>query len=885
MKNVLQYFVALSLFMPQIGFSQATNKLVLPDTGDKILLHQNWMARQANEVNIDGNRLTMEPFCKQGWIPANIPGTVLTTLLENGRYKAPEFGMNNELIPDIGKVGRDFYTYWFLQRFEINELKPGTHLWLNFRGINYKSEVYLNGKRVNKQTLEGMFMRHSLEITDYVKRDSVNTLAVLVLPPDHVGVANGYQGGDGEIARDCTMQYTPGWDWIQPVKDRNTGIWDEVSITTTGDVLVEHPYVVTKVPGVRKPEDKKQDPAYLETTVELKNVSSEKQTGSLILKYNGKTVKQAVTLNPYERKVVALKPQTIHNPKLWWPNGIGEHPLYDLSLSFETEAGVSDAEDVKYGIREITTQKNEQNGGREFYVNGRRIYVAGGNYINSDWLLRLSPERYDHEIRFHSEMNLRMIRVWGGALLERPEFYAACDKYGMLIFQDLWGSGDCNGAWEDPGKKDSRERRWEYPDNHPLFLEMAEDQIKMIRNHPSLCLWCGANEWPLAKDIDEALKTEVMPRLDPNRLFASYSTDSVFTRNLLKDNGDGPYGICEPEFFFTKRSHPFNPELGSVGSPEVETFRKFLSEKDRALFPRRGRIKSVTWQYHRDLGYGDQLERYGELKSIEDYCQHAQVVNYDQYRSFMEGWASHMWDWYTGVLIWKTQNPWTALRGQMYDWYLDVNASLYGTRKGCEALHPFYNIISRKVELLNTSLVDARNLTVKAELFSRDGKMLWTDQTKRDAQASTVQELFGVPEAQGVSGVYFLKLALLDEQGKQLTDNIYWLTTTPKDYRTLHELPVCKPTVEVELNQSGDAYTGKVIMKADRSISFFNRIKVFDKESGNLILPVHYSDNYITLMPGDERSIELDFVSHVAKNHIEVVIESWTSEPIRLSNF
>jgi len=472
-------------------------------------------------------------------------------------------------------------------------------------------------------------------------------------------------------------------------------------------------------------------------------------------------------------------------------------------------------------------------------------------------------------------MNLRMIRVWGGALLERPEFYQACDKYGILVFQDLWGSGDCNGAWEDLTKLDSRERRWEYPDNHALFLQMAEDQIKMIRNHPSLCFWCGANEWPLAKDINEALKNDILPRLDPNRLFASYSTDSVFTRNYLGDNGDGPYGIQEPEWFFTFRSHPFNPEAGSVGSPEVESFRAFMPEEDLKAFPRKSRTRNPNWIYHKDLGYGDHLERYGELQTIEDYCRYAQLVNYDQYRSFMEGWASHMWDWYTGILIWKTQNPWTALRGQMYDWYLDVNASLYGTKKGCEPLHPFYNLVTKQVQLLNTTVEAVNNLTVKAEIFNREGKKLWEQSAQANAEASQIKDIFAVPVPPEVSGVYFLKLSLWNGQKTELTRNIYWLTTTPKDYRTLHELPKSSPDIKTTFTKDGNTYTGKTVFTADAHISFFNRIKLFDKQTGKRILPVHYSDNYITLMPGDQQTVTFSFQSELPESQIEVIVEGF----------
>ena len=846
--------------------------LVIPEPGEKTLIHSDWYARKANEVKMDGNRLSAAPLDKTGWFPARVPGTVLTTLLENHMYPAPEFGLNNNLIPDIHEVGNDFYTYWFTRQFTINNLPEGRNVWLNFRGINYKAEIFLNGKRINRNTHEGMFLRKTFNITPYLRTDAPNVLAVLVYPPTHAGNPNGGQGGDGQIARNNTMQYTPGWDWIQPVRDRNTGIWDEVSITTTGPVCLSSPYVVTKVPGVRDPETKTQREAFVNTSVELENTGSTSLKGLLVCETNGTRLTQPITLSPFEKKTVSLNPLAVKNPRLWWPNGIGEQPLYDMNLSFEIGNQVSDRERLRYGIREITSDKCPDNGGRRFFVNGQKIYVTGGNYINSDWLLRLSPERYRDEVRFHAEMNLRMIRVWGGALVERPEFYNACDEFGILVFQDLWGSGDCNGAWEDPTKMDSRERRWEYPDNHDLFIASVEDQVKMIRNHPSLCFWCGANEWPLAKDIDQCLRKEVFPQLDPERLFVSFSTDTLFTRNFLGDNGDGPYGIQEPEWFFSFRSHPFNPEAGSVGSPEVESMREMMTEQDLAGFPRKGLTRNYTWRYHKDLGYGDHLERYGEVKDIETYCKYAQVVNYDQYRSFMEGWASHMWDWYTGILIWKTQNPWTSLRGQMYDWSLDVNASLYGTRKGCEPLHAYYNPVTRKAGLLNTTLKDYTDLSIIARIYNLEGKLLWEKETRANSKANTVQELLDIPVPEGIQGAYFLRLALNAD-----VPNIYWLTTEPKDYTSLSQLPKSRPDIKTDIKKEGSNFVGTVRLSADSQISFFNRIKVFDKETGKRILPVHYSDNYITLMPGDQQEISLEFPANLPEERIQIVVDSYNS--------
>lgn len=882
MKNTcISLFCWLSLWLAHPAFAYENPCLTLPVPGEKTCVHTGWFARRASEVQIDGNRLSASPVDTAGWLSARVPGTVLTTLLENKLYPPPEFGTNNNLIPDIYEAGRDFYTYWFIRPFEISVLPPDRTVWLNFRGINYKAELFLNGKRLNRTTHEGMFLRKSFDITPYLRTDAPNILAVLVYPPDPVGNPNGGQGGDGRIARNVTMQYTPGWDWIQPVRDRNTGIWDEVSITTTGSVRLQSPSVRTRVPGVRVPRAKKQKEALVYTSVEVENVTDQPLKGLLICETDGRRLTRQVSLLPKEHKEVSFPVLPIEHPRLWWPNGIGTQPLYDMRISFEVDGQRSDSKQFRYGIREITTEKCPQTGGRLFFVNGQKIYMTGGNYINSDWLLRLSPERYGDEVRFHAEMNLRMIRVWGGALLERPEFYDACDEYGLLVFQDLWGSGDCNGAWEDPMKKDSRERRWEYPDNHELFIASVEDQVKMIRNHPSLCFWCGANEWPLAKDIDKQLKEEVFPKLDPDRLFVSFSTDTLFTRNLLGDNGDGPYGIREPEWFFTFRSHPFNPESGSVGSPEIESMREIMSEADLKGFPRKGFTRNYVWRYHKDLGYGDQLEQYGEVKDIETYCKYAQAVNYDQYRSFMEGWASHMWEWYTGILIWKTQNPWTALRGQMYDWHMDVNACLYGTQKGCEPLHPFYNRATRQVALLNSGLEAQEALTVRAQLYGRDGKLIWEEAYPTDMKPNTVKKLGSIPEPEKTEGAYFLKLTLLsdkEEKAQPRFSQVYWLTTVPNDYTSLSRLPASRPVVAAFLREEEGRYKGTVTMEAGEGISFFNRVKVLDKETGRRILPVHYSDNYITLMPGDRQEIEVDFPAYLPENRIRIVIDSWTAE-------
>ncbi len=450
---------------------------------------------------------------------AVVPGTILTTLLHNKQIPDPFFGMNNNLIPDVYETGRDYYTYWFYNEFQTPDIRDGQEVWLNFRGINYFADIFVNGKRINTDTHQGMYLREKYLITPYLNKGKINRLAVWVAPPDPVGNAFTGQGGDGTIGRNVTMQFTAGWDWICPIRDRNTGIWDKVNLEVTGSVDLRNPFVEIRVPGTRVP-GIKQEPAYIKPSAELKNITSKTISGTLNVVIEGEKSLIKVILNPYEEKTVTAPEIKITNPRLWWPNGMGDQPLYNIKFEFNSENGNQiDSELIASGIRETGHYFDEKIKAQVFTVNGQKVFIKGGNWIASDALLRLSKTRYETEVRFHAGMNMNMIRVWGGGLTERPEFYDACDKYGILVWQDLWISGDCNGEWPDPTKKESQARRKAYPDNHALFLESVTDQIKMLRNHPSLYLWCGSNETLPPADILKVLEEEIFPGFDPERFF------------------------------------------------------------------------------------------------------------------------------------------------------------------------------------------------------------------------------------------------------------------------------------------------------------------------------------------------------------------------------
>ena len=354
-------------------------------------------------------------------------------------------------------------------------------------------------------------------------------------------------------------------------------------------------------------------------------------------------------------------------------------------------------------------------------------------------LMRLSRERYEAEVRMHAEMNMNMIRVWGGGLTERPEFYDACDKYGILVWQDLWISGDCNGEWADQTKKESQAMRKSYPDKHSLFLESVTDQVKMLRNHPSLFLWCGSNETLPTPDILKALKEKIFPEYDPQRYFLEYSTSPELMTNSKGGTGDGPYNIREPESMFLERSFPFNPETGSIGIPNYDGLIKFMPQDE--LMPPQGPRPGKSWLYHKYLSLSDFPDRYGKVKDIKDFCFKAQLVGYEQYRALQEAFNYKMWDWYSGMLIWKNQNPWTALRGFFYDYYLDYTGAYFGYKHGASPLHIQLNLNDSSVCVINQKATKTNLMSAKSILYDMHGRLLSEQNDNVTLQANSLQNL------------------------------------------------------------------------------------------------------------------------------------------------
>jgi len=365
--------------------------------------------------------------------------------------------------------------WWYRTVFRLPAEYQGKNLILHLDGINYKANVWLNGEKVaDAEEVIGMFRRFEFNVNDYVRPGEDNCLAVETIAPGKL---------PEKRYRTKQVEATTGWDDHNPQPpDMNVGIWQDVYITATGPVRVRHPYVATDLdlPSLEM--------AHLTVSAELTNVTDAQVSGELTGKIEAITFSQSVNLAPNETKLVKFAPDkfsqlNIANPRVWWPNPVGQQELYDLDLAFTVKGAVSDSEHVRFGIREATTYINDE-GWRGYRVNGKNILIRGGAWMTCDMLLRLDPKRYDALVRYAREANLNMLRSEGFSIRETEDFYSICDKYGVMVTQQIFGRS--------------------IPDED-LAIACIEDMMLRIRNHPSLVHFLGHDQFGVLGHAQETV--------------------------------------------------------------------------------------------------------------------------------------------------------------------------------------------------------------------------------------------------------------------------------------------------------------------------------------------------------------------------------------------
>ncbi|GAA1671266.1 discoidin domain-containing protein [Streptomyces yatensis] len=1107
-----------------------------------------WRLTMDDWADDDGARLSKTSVDTSTWLPATVPGTVLGSLVEQGKLPDPVAGLNNLRIPEA--LSR--HSWWYKRDFALPRglrTGAGRRVWLEFDGVNHKADVWLNGERVGDLTYP--FARAAFDVTRRLAGDGENALAVRITPMPVPG-SPGDKGPEGESWVDAgassmnlnspTYLASSGWDWMPAVRDRAAGIWNHVRLRSTGHIVIGDPRVDTVLP-------KLPDVSVAELTivVPVRNADSVDRRTTVTASFGGVRVSKAVTVPAGKSVDVVFAPDAfgqlrLRDPELWWPNGLGEPNLHDLTLTASVDGSESDRRTTRFGIRQFgyeynvplpfaasgdsytqtvtfdrrqaryvrircgtratswgsslwtlavrdstrptldlalhapaessstdgddhgpgnatdgdpdtrwssafeddqwirvdlgsahsvdqvdltweqayaktfvvqvstddaewadvtsvdngavplpfnngnaslqvedfdqqtaryvriscglrntgygnslwslgvidraepgtdlalrktvtaSTQESDHpasnatdgdagtrwssqyedhqwiqvdlgsartfdrvaivwesaypksyviqvsgDGERwtdvksvsnapdplKILVNGVRVLARGGNWGWDELLRRMPADRMDAAVRMHRDMNFTMIRNWVGSS-DREEFFAACDRHGILVWNDFpnaWGMD---------------------PPDHEAFISLARDTVLRYRVHPSVVIWCGANEGNPPAAIDKGMREAVEQQV-PGLLYQNNSAGGIIT-------GGGPYGWVEPEKYFDpmtygSRDFGFHTE---IGMPVVSTAASLRSMTgDEPEWPIKG-----AWYHHDWSERGNQAPqvykaaieaRLGEAGDLDDFARKAQFVNYENARAMFEAWNANLWDNASGLMLWMSHPAWHSTVWQTYDYDFDVNGTYFGARSACEPLHVQADPVNWQVMAVNHTASEVHGATVTAQLYDLSGRLLGKPRTTlvNVARASTTKA-FAAPWSDGLPALHLLRLTLKDAKGGELSRNTYWRYRDPAALRELNRAKQVKLTGEVaEVTRAADRHglTARIRNRGS-SVAAMVRLSLLERPNGPRVLPTLYGDNYLWLLPGESRTVELSWPSTAGSPRHPVLTAQAYNSPV-----
>ena len=826
-----------------------------------IVLRGNWSIQSSENLKDKGTVISMSGYAAKGWYPTTMPSTVLATLVANKVYADPYYGDNYFKLPGINRwdkpEGNPFETpWWYRTEFEVPASYSGKHIWLKFHSVNYRANLWVNGQKVADSTqIEGAYRLFSFDIAKYVKADGKNSLALEIFPPKMF---------------DLTISWV---DWNPTPPDKNLGIWYDVSLSASGSVAINHPFVKTKLnlPST--------DKARLSVVAELKNAENIPVKGVLKGTIENRSFAKEISLNANETKEITFTPEefpqlVVKNPRLWWPHTVGPQNLYDLNLSFEVDGQVSDARKTRFGIREIGSWMNEFDTLRTkvFQINGKNIVIRGGGYVE-DMMLRQSNERVDADLNYLKFMGLNALRM------EAPRgsdyVFERCDELGILVMVG-WCCGYPFESWKDwtSHTADIAEASW-------------HDQIVNLRAHPSVFTWLyGSDNFP-PEEIERRY-INVLNQYDGTRPYSSSATQAPSKIEGYTGLTMGPwpkvYGYLPPNYWYTKLE--FNTECGPNGEqlPPIETIKKVMPEKD--LWPIGSswdlRLRKDFYPYARQA-----LDsRYGKPASLEEYCMKSQILQLEATKAMFEAFAGNKYK-SSGVIYWMYNAAWPKFYWQLYDYFLMPNGAFYGAKKACEPLHIQYNYKEKAVQLVNSFYQEFKGLKVAAKVYDLKAKEIFSKEITTDITADESKILFkpAIPTEQ--SGIYFLKLSLTNKAGKEISSNFYWLSDKGDDnadFTALSQLP----TVDIKAKpgqitkENGKLKLAVEFSNPSSAIAFGLNPKLLSVSSKEPILPIFWQDNYFVLMPGEKRVIEMYVdASLVTEKNVLFRMDGWNIKAVQ----
>jgi exo-1,4-beta-D-glucosaminidase len=853
---------------------------------DVVPLKDGWQLQSSAQAGGTGAALSDAGFKAAGWTTVTVPNTIVGALVQAkapGYDFDPYWGMNVRKLPGATyPIARNYShfevmpdspfakSWWYRKTFDLPAGFRGRTVWVRFDGINYRANVWLNGKQVaDKTQVVGTFRTYEWNVTPHV-REGANALAVEIFVPGKT---------------DMALTWV---DWNPMPPDRNAGLFQPVSIVASGPVALRFPHVVSRVaPSL--------DSARLDVTVEAVNATDKEVEAQVKGTIEGITFERKVTLRPNETRLIELDADTypqlvVKSPRLWWPYLLGKAEMYELQTEAHVGGALSDRQKTRFGIREVT-QEMTPNGQQQVRVNGRPVLIRGGGWA-SDMMLRQDPARLETELRYVKEMNLNTVRLEGKP--ESDAFYEIADREGILLMTG-WC---CCDQWED-WKKWSAENRW-------VAVDSLRDQIKRLRNYPSVIMWMNSSDLVPLPDTEIAYLEVLKETRWQNTVVSSASEDKSTITGPSGVKMNGPYDYIPPQYWLEDKKNGgafgFNTETSpGPAIPPVETLKEILPAT--SLWP-----IDKFWLFHAggqefsniDKFLAGMNGRYGKAKDLTDFIRKSEAMAYDGERAMFEAFGKNRAQ-APGVIQWMLNNAWPGIIWHLYDYNLRPAGGFFGTKKACEPLHVQYSYDDKSIVVVNDHPKEWKGLEATATLYDVNWKQAHTQSGKVDVGAEAAAKAFTLPDITGLTSTYFVRLVLKSAEGAEVSRNFYWLSTRPDiidyakhdwwgapitqhgDFTSLQTLPEVSLDVTygaaAPAKHAGESAVKVTVKNPSASLAFLVRLKLHDGANGPDVKPVFWEDNYFELAPGESREIGVAYRNKDVKNAPAIAVEGWNVKP------
>jgi exo-1,4-beta-D-glucosaminidase len=847
--------------------------------GTATALHEGWRLQSACTVKADGASISAAGFSTEGWLAATVPSTVLAAQVADNVVPDPYFGMNLRNIPGTSyPVGHNFSNlpmpedspyhcgWWYRTEFTAPAAEGRDYrFWLHFGGINYRGEIWVNGKKVaNESQVAGAYRTYDFDVTNVVKAGAKNVLAVETFAPTE---------------KDLGINWV---DWSPAPPDKDMGLIGEVKVVETGPVALRSPMAATHFT------DPSLKTAELTVYAELENGTDHEVQGQVEGTAAGVHFEQPVTLAAQENKTVVFSPEQfpqlkLHDPEPWWPAQMGMPHLEQLSMSFETGGAKSDEKTVEFGIREITSELTGT-GARLFRINGKPLLIRGGGW-SQDMMLRTNTKRLVEEFALTKDMHLNTIRLEGK--LDTDEFFRMADQQGILVLMG-WC---CCDQWE-------HWREWT-PDVLNIATASLRSQMLRLRSHPSDLVWLNGSDNAPPANVERAYLDVEAQTHWPNPTLASASATITVGEGPSGVKMTGPYDYVEPSYWYMDKQFGgawgFNTETSPGPAIPSEASRaKFLTDPN--AWP-----PTADWSLHMGGGEFTALKVFDEAMnavyakpdSAAEYYRFASAMEYDSERAMYESYSRNKYS-STGVIQWMLNNAWPSMIWHLYDYNLEADAGYFATKKACEPVHIQYSYDDHSIVVVNSTYKPAGELTASVEVHGLKWNELYSAQAAVNAAADSSEQVLLLPESlwTGVERILFIDLTLKDAADKIVSRNFYWVpytlttfdwketdyTHTPveqyPDLQALTHLPAAQVTATAETVKGEHGRTVRLHLENRGQTLAFQISAAARTADGGLIAPVFWSDDWIELAPGESETLTAVLPDDASENTV-IHVDGW----------